>query len=131
MLKKNIIIYSSIFALLIIYILLSNQFKLYIPCPIYKLTGYYCPGCGITRMLNSLIHLEFYQAFRYNAFIFILFPIFILYFILQLRSHYTNKDNIMNTKQFNKFWYILIILAIIFGIIRNIPLFAYLAPIKI
>lgn len=26
------------------------------PCPVYALTGLYCPGCGSTRCLHALLH---------------------------------------------------------------------------
>ena len=33
-----------------------------IPCVFNLITGYYCPGCGITRMFISIYKLDFYQA---------------------------------------------------------------------
>ena len=55
------------------YYFLNIYFHFSIPCMFYKLTNLYCPGCGITRMLFSLIKLDFYQSFRYNSIVFILF----------------------------------------------------------
>lgn len=33
-----------------------------LPCPVYALTGLYCPGCGVTRMLLALLRLDFAAA---------------------------------------------------------------------
>lgn len=37
------------------------------PCPIYRLTGFQCPGCGTQRALHSLLCLDFKAAWCYNA----------------------------------------------------------------
>ena len=48
-----------------------------IPCPFHLITNLKCPGCGVTRMLVSLIQLDFSSAFRYNAVLLILLPVLI------------------------------------------------------
>ena len=60
--------------LLIVYLLVGNHFNIYLFCPIKKFLGLYCPGCGVTRMLYSILKGQFYQAFRYNPLIFISLP---------------------------------------------------------
>jgi hypothetical protein len=44
------------------------------PCPFYRLTGLYCPGCGSTRMLYFLVHGHPWMAFRQNALAMIMLP---------------------------------------------------------
>lgn len=51
-------------------------------CRLLQLTGYKCPGCGTQRMLHSLLHFDFVTAFRYNAYLLTLFPVFILLMLL-------------------------------------------------
>ena len=122
---KKIIKYSIIAILLIIYLILSHKYNIYIPCPIHFLTGYNCPGCGLTRMLFSILKLDFYQAFRYNPFLFILlFPSLIIY-INYLYSKYKNKIS-WYSKIPNQVWYTLLVLLIVYGILRNI--YPILAP---
>lgn len=48
-------------------------------CPSKLLTGYDCPGCGTTRALHGLVHLDFGAALRYNAALFVLGPLLLLY----------------------------------------------------
>ena len=50
-------------------------------CRFLELTGYKCPGCGAQRMLHSLLHFDFVTAFRYNAYLLTLFPLFVLLFL--------------------------------------------------
>lgn len=118
--KKNVII----LVFLILYLLISNHFNFYIPCPIKKITGLYCPGCGITRMLLSLLKLDFYKAFRYNPLVFISLPIGIYLYI----DYIIRKNKSLYKKIPQKAWYIIIVIFIVYGILRNIPSFDFLAP---
>ena len=125
--KKKILISSTLLVLLITYLYLGNEFHIYIDCPIKKITGLNCPGCGITRMLLSILQLDFYQAFRYNPLLFICLPFFIFFY---LESIISKKEPLYN-KIPTKVWIIIIIVFIIYGILRNIPFFDFLAPTQI
>lgn len=46
------------------------------PCPINALTGLDCPGCGMARMLFSLMHGDFLAAVHYNALAMVFIPFF-------------------------------------------------------
>lgn len=41
-------------------------------CLFYRLTGFKCPGCGMTRALYCLLHLDFKGVFRENPFLLVL-----------------------------------------------------------
>ena len=118
---KNRIINISF--LIIISILILEDI-ISIPCPFHFITGLYCPGCGITRMIKSILKLDFYQAFRYNQLLFILLPFFIIIIIDLFISIIIKKKSIY--KKIPEYvWIIIVIILIIFGIIRNIiPFFA-------
>lgn len=36
------------------------------PCVLYTFTGYYCPGCGGTRAVYALLHLQLWRSFCYH-----------------------------------------------------------------
>ena len=36
------------------------------PCGFHLLTGYYCPGCGGTRAVWALLHLQLWRSFCYH-----------------------------------------------------------------
>ena len=122
--KKNLKL--GIIAILgfFIYYFLSIYTNFSIPCPFYTLTGFYCPGCGITRLLFSLIHLDFYQAFRYNPLVFILLILGMTYWLFKLILKKFNINLVIP----DFVWYILLFIVIIYGIMRNIPFFSYLIP---
>ena len=120
---RSLIIFILIilFTYLIYYLFTGNG----IPCIFKKLTGLYCPGCGITRMFLSLLRLDIYQAFRYNPLVFILLVSYIFFTIIDLVKYSkTNK----HLKISNKIYWTLLILVFCFAILRNIPLFSFLAP---
>ena len=127
--EKRKYIYILLSLIICIFIFLINNIK--IPCVVNSIFGIYCPGCGITRMFISIVKLDFYQAFRYNPMVFLLLPFFIFYGILEVRAIIYKKDNILNNTKFKFIWIILIVIVILFGILRNIEMFNFLAPTKI
>ena len=97
------------------------KYDIGIPCIFFELTGFYCPGCGATRAIASLIRLNPYQALRYNPLTIILLLPSIIYLIY--KYIFNGKKRVPNW-----IWCILLIITILFGILRNIPVFYYLAP---
>ena len=99
------------------YYLWLNFTHLGIPCPFRTITGWLCPGCGITHMLIALIHLDFYTAYLENPFLLLTFPFLIGQIIYQ--------RYLQLTKQVNPRWNqvllgLYVIALIIFGILRNL-----------
>ena len=45
-----------------------------IPCIFRKITGWYCPGCGITTLILCISEQDFVGAFRANPFLFVTSP---------------------------------------------------------
>lgn len=41
----------------------------FLPCPFRTLTGWWCPGCGLTRATHHLLRGDIMQALRYNVFV--------------------------------------------------------------
>ena len=118
--KECILLTTFFFVVIILYYL-----KIPIPCLFHKITHLYCPGCGVTRMISSIISFNFYQAFSYNAYVFILLVLSVVYFIIKLVIYVIWKKKV---KVPNYIYYVLILFALIFAILRNISTFSYLAP---
>lgn len=109
--------------IIFIYLLELFNFK----CIFKSLFNIYCAGCGTTRMIKEILKLNIYGAFRYNPFMFILFIFFIFYFIYKIYI-YIKKGSI---KVNCKLLIIISVLLIIYMVLRNIPVFEFLKPIKI
>lgn len=90
-----------------------------IPCPLHAMTGWYCPGCGITRAVLSVLNLDFVQAFRFNPLVFALIPMYAVYFVAYKKHMLPLSKGIMT---------LMLIITLMFGILRNFPAFHILAP---
>lgn len=100
-----------------IYIL--AQYGLGIPCPVYRITGLLCPGCGNTRAALALLRLDFPAALGYN----LLFPLefgYLLWVILRSCVAYWRTGQF--TYRPARPWMDGAVLAIIvlWGMLRNI-----------
>ena len=117
--KQKDIISFVILGILFAFVFIRYNYR--IPCIIHETTGLYCPGCGGTRMCVSLLKLDIYRAFRYNMLLTIAIP----FIVLHLICRYIFK---MKYKIPRWFIYVLIIVVIIYGALRNTPYFSFLAP---
>ena len=100
-------------------------------CAFYKMTGIYCPGCGMGRAAVALLHLDFPLAFRNNPLMILLLP-FILYYLLKMYIAYVfGKDILPFFEITTPMAVVLAVVVVLFWILRNIPIepFTYLAPI--
>lgn len=125
-------ILSTLFTLFIIgaaigffYLELSGLFDF--SCPFYVTFGIQCPGCGITRMLKSIKHFDFYQAFRWHNFVFITIP-YIVYLYIKCVVCYIKTGTLEKTLIVKVIKYFAAYM--IYDIIRNIPIFNWLKPTK-
>ncbi|WP_243717659.1 DUF2752 domain-containing protein [Actinomadura sp. KC345] len=53
-----------------------NESGHYPSCPFLAMTGFYCPGCGMTRLVHALTHGDVGTAFGLNPLLFVLLPVF-------------------------------------------------------
>lgn len=123
-----ILLLISCFLLFVGYFYLNKEYGFDIPCIFHKLTGFYCPGCGITRCLFSILKLDFYQAFMYNQFVFILLPFLGCGIIYKFYLYIVKKQDQFIKKIPNIVWILLLIITVGFGVIRNLNGFEFLRP---
>lgn len=98
---------------------LAVRFFFAIPCMFKTLTGFKCPGCGITHMLVAELQLNFAQAYAANPALYLLQPVigyFIgkmyIYWFLDKRCRWSRGENIL--------LYVVAVILVVFGIIRNV-----------
>lgn len=121
--KKNYLIIILAFVVNCL-VLLSLPFE----CPWKKALRIDCAGCGVTRMVRSLLELDFYQAFRYNPLFFILLILIIIYICYVLIAIlFKKKYYKLNLKWLVGF----AIILIVFMVLRNTDYFGYLRPTEI
>lgn len=72
---------------IVIYFFFSPESPWFPTCPVYKLTGWLCPGCGSQRAIHALLHGDISAAWNYNAMMLILAPTAIVAILIELNSN--------------------------------------------
>ena len=92
-----------------------------------ELTGFYCPGCGATRALHQILHGNVKAALTLNPLLIIFLP-YLLYLFCNV--YILGDRKIIEKNLNNKNLLTLAIIFLIYGILRNIPIYPFylLAP---
>jgi hypothetical protein len=67
-------------ALSVVYAFPPSEHAFYPRCPFYAVTHLLCPGCGATRALHEMLHLNMPGALHYNALVTVLAPLVLMWF---------------------------------------------------
>ena len=88
-------------------------------CPLHQLTGWHCPGCGITRAAHALLHGDLSAALAMNPLVVVAGPLLIVYCIFLRLRHGPGWSTHISPRT------IAIIMAIVigFGVLRNVPVY--------
>lgn len=105
--------------IILIYCVFIKIFGYGIPCVFHKIFKIKCPGCGITTMYVNIFNFNLKQAFLSNPVIFCSQP-FLYYEIIKIIYYYIYDKSTKFNKIENFCLYLLIVILIIFGILRNI-----------
>lgn len=96
-------------------------------CPFYTVTGLLCPGCGVSRMCLALLAGDWMGAWRANPALVLLTPA--LAALLGLRAvRYVKRGESKAPAWESRTWIVLAIALVAFGVLRNLPGMAFLAP---
>ena len=117
-LKSTLIKYGVIFGIALAYLIFVLCTGLGIPCVFHAITKLECPGCGVTRMLISIVKLDFISTFWYNPFLFITGP-FLIAYLIACEVKFIKHGN-RNMGKWQIFMYVELALALLYGILRNI-----------
>ena len=93
-------------------------------CPLYSLTGFACPGCGLTRGFHALFHGDILTSLDFNA----LIPIWAVIFgyalvsmtLLALRGR-----GLPTWPIGPKVLFAFLVTLILFGVLRNLPIYPF------
>jgi hypothetical protein len=95
-------------------------------CPLYSITGFACPGCGLTRGFHALFNGDIATALDYNA----LIPVIVVFFgylfvsmlMVALRGRGIGLG--VNKTSMAVIWGTFVML-LAFGVLRNIPAYPF------
>jgi hypothetical protein len=95
-------------------------------CPLYALTGTYCPLCGGLRSTHALAHLDLAAGVSYNPLWAVAAPLLVLAWLAWVaRSWRGTAPRPVPAAA----WWSLLAVVVIFGVLRNLPALApWLAP---
>lgn len=108
-----------------VYLYFHNPHQYPLPCLFHVITGLYCPGCGAGRASYSILHFQFYDAFRYNPMYVILLPFLGIYIAARMIDWMLTDGNHVDGKINPKILYAILILVLGFGVVRNIPVYPF------
>ena len=94
-----------------------------IPCPFHALTGWWCPGCGMTRAAHDVLTGHPVSALGTN----LLWPL-VAVLMGWTAAAWLSPRVPSPARAPAGLWVVLVALAVAYGIARNLPPFAVLAP---
>jgi hypothetical protein len=110
-----------------LYFFNPSKYHIYPVCEFHQLTGLHCPGCGATRALYALLHGDLPTALHDNA------------LLVLLMVAWAGRGLWLGWEKwrgravggFFPAWtlWVVLTLAVVFGVVRNLPWFSFLAPI--
>ena len=100
------------------YLYIFQKFKIGIPCLFYTLTGWKCPGCGMTHAISEIWNGDFESALEYNVLSLTVLPIVCIYLLYR-----SVRDALGKGEGFYIWEYIMLavlfITVLFYGYIRN------------
>jgi hypothetical protein len=96
-------------------------------CPLYALTGIYCPGCGGLRGVNDLTNGHVGQAASSNLLLVLALPFAAVFFARWTYGAWTGREVRAVPAVPRAVTVGLIVLAVVFTVARNLP-GSWLAP---
>ena len=97
-------------------------------CLFHELPGLYCPGCGTGRAALALLHGHVGEAFGYNALAMLLAPPCAYILLREYLRFVFPGLGLKPTALPARTGRTCLALILCFGILRNLPAFAFLAP---
>jgi hypothetical protein len=101
----------------------------YPPCPVYALTGFYCPGCGTARALHQLLHGNVLAALDLNPLLVIGLP-FILFVAVSYAMLWASRRPLPRVFASPLLNSLSLWIIVAYMLLRNIPVYPFtlLAP---
>lgn len=96
-------------------------------CPLYALTGIYCPGCGGLRAVNDLTDGHVGQAASSNLLLLLAIPVAVVLFARWSYASWTGRELRVVPEIPQAVRVGLVVLAAVFTVARNLP-GSWLAP---
>jgi hypothetical protein len=96
------------------------RYPIYPQCPLHKLTGWWCPGCGTLRAAHQLVHGHWAAAWRLNPLTVSLLPVALWLGLREVVWQFSGRrwPGLVTRPIFG---WALMAAMLLFGIVRNLP----------
>ncbi|WP_405560502.1 DUF2752 domain-containing protein [Streptomyces sp. NBC_01180] len=95
-------------------------------CPLYAVTGIYCPGCGGLRSAHAVAHGDFAAALGDNALAVVGYGVFAVVMVVWLIRAVQGRSERFTIPP--ALWWGIGSVALVFSVLRNLPMGSFLAP---
>lgn len=125
---KKILISTGVVVSILLYFFFDARKGFFPQCPFYSLTGFFCPGCGSQRAFSALLHGHFLEALHFNLLLILSLPLLIYSLLFHLSDRLREKHKVQKLVYSPLFAKALVVLICAFWLLRNVPMFSFLAP---
>ena len=117
-------------ALAVLYRYNPLKVDFYPRCPLYLLTGIYCPGCGGLRATHALLHGHLFTALGFNAFWVLAVPVLLYAVAAQAGQRLYGRAVLPAVRLSPRHAQALLWAMVAFTVLRNLPVYPFnlLAP---
>lgn len=91
----------------------------WLKCPMYQITGWQCPLCGLQRAVHALLHGDLLAAWRYNPALWLLLP-YVAVWLLGSCSERVARSRVYAWATSSRVVLAVILLLCIWGVARNV-----------
>ena len=97
-------------------------------CPLYALTGIYCPGCGGLRAVNDLTDGHVRAALSSNVVVVALIPVAVVALLVWTADRWRGVERRLPEKVLKPVQWTGLTLWLVFTVVRNLPFGGWFAP---
>ena len=93
-------------------------------CPLLTVTGFACPGCGLTRGFHALFHGDVITALDFNMFVPVWGVIF-AWVAISLSLYAIRGRGLPMWPTNPRFMWAFMCVLLVFGVLRNVPVYPF------
>jgi hypothetical protein len=115
---RLVLLSAAIVSAVVLYVFNPATSGFYPFCPLHRLTGLLCPGCGSLRALHELLHGNLVAAFHLNALLVLSLPV-LAAFAMRWLYRRSRGQPVSYGISGRTFWTGFVI-VVLFGVFRNL-----------
>lgn len=96
-------------------------------CPLFVLTGLYCPGCGALRAGHALLHGHLGEALAFNPLVVVALPVLAYVLASRATEAFAGRRVLPRRQLPGRVTWAIVVSILLFGAVRNLPFFPFTA----